>query len=339
VKRESCVHWATVCIAQPSTLVGVFVAVLGWAGVADAQHEPRTDEALAAYDQGVQAHQWGAYAEAAKLFAKADELAPNDTALQAAIEEAIQAQEPVLAMTLVDRAMSRPQSASLAAAVKEARSAFGGRTGRIEVRCTGTIRCSPAIDGRPIEPDRPNWVEAGMRTVVVRFGEMQVQQSVEVAPGANEKITVGPPSAALLRPPVATAAAASSAPEPAVPASPLGVTQHEEPASAFSSPWFWVGAGLTLACGAATVWSASDVKSQHDGFVASGCERSGTAACRTAAAEGKDAQMRTNLLAAATGLLGIATLTVALVPSVASSADGRAAGRSGGPWMTVRGAF
>jgi hypothetical protein len=339
MKRESSVHWPGLWIARTGALLGLLAAASGWAVVADAQEGPRTDEARAAYDQGVQAHARGAYAEAATLFAKADELAPNDTALQAAIEAATQARDPVLAMTLVERAMSRPQSAGLAASVKEARRAFGGRTGRVEVHCTGTIRCSPAVDGRPIEPDRSHWVETGTRTVVVRFGEMQVQKSVEVTPGANEKITVDPPTDARSRPPAATGAAASSAPEPAAPAMPSGVMQHQEAASAFSSPWFWVGAGLTLACGAATLWSASDVKSQHDDFLANGCDRSGTDSCRAAASDGKHAQMRTNLLAAATGLLGVATVTVVLIQPGASGHDRRAAGRLSGPWIAVHGAF
>src|SRR4051794_25933146 len=86
---------------------------------ADGGHDP-----AALYEKGAAAQQRGDYADAARLFAKADALAPNPIALEAALRAGTTADSAVFAMELADRADARAKTKALAAAVAGAKSAF-----------------------------------------------------------------------------------------------------------------------------------------------------------------------------------------------------------------------
>ncbi len=314
----------------PATLV---LAALLWPLATHAQDGHRPEDAGAAYDRGVQAHSRGDLAEAARLFAEADALAPNDTALQAAIDAAVQADDPVLAMTLVDRAMKRPMSPAIGRAVDEAKSRFSSRTGRVIVNCTGPIRCEASIGDRVIPTGEAVWLLAGSHALEARFGDQKLHRNVDVAPGSFEQIELEAPKAAPTEPIL------EPAPKPVAPPPARAPVRPEPPSeSVFASPWFWIGAGLTATLAGVSAWSAHDLASQHDTFVTGRCDEFGSPACEDAASDGKRAQLRTNLLIGATALAGAATLTVVLLPTGSPSLGEGEASRPM-PVLTARGVF
>lgn len=303
--------------------------MVSWSGAAMAQD---TDDARAVYDLGVAAHGRGDYVEAAKLFARADALMPNDTALLAAIEAAIQAEDGVLAMTLVDRTATRPPNPRVQRAAADARAKFGQSTGRLVVRCLGPIRCDLLVDGIEAKVDQSVWVRAGNRDVVASFAGERVTKSVEVAAGRETVMEIeAPEKTAPASEPTPPAPAPAPNPEPSYPP-----PQQPESDSVLASPWFWVGAGLTATLAAASVWSAIDVSNQHDDFTSDGCDRANRAGCSDAADDGKSAQLRTNLLLGATALAGAATVAIIVIPSGGAEDSGQSGYL---PMLTARGTF
>ncbi len=311
--------------------IALLLGILAFGGTARAQEGHRPQEARVLYDRGVEAHSQGAFAEAAQLFADADALAPNNTALQAAIEAAVQADDPVLALTLVDRTATRPLSPGVTHAVEEARAKFSARAGRLVVHCSGTVRCEVTVEGRPFTPDQPVWVLTGTRSLILRFGAQSVNKSVNVEPGALVRLEVDPPAPTAVAPPPAAPAQPHHKP-PTTPPPPPTEPAAESP---LASPWFWVGAGLTTTFALASVWSATDVAEKNDDFVSSRCNEVGSPSCSSASSDGESAQLRTNLLLGATALCGAATLTIAILPASSPTAEGHAFV----PVLMTRGAF
>src|SRR6185503_19747013 len=105
---------------------------------------------------------------AATLFARADELAPNAAALEAALRAAVKADRAVLGMELVRRAEGRSPDGTLLEATEEARSEFRARVGKLTVVCSA---CSPTVDGKAWEPGKTQWVEAGYHLVALQAAE------------------------------------------------------------------------------------------------------------------------------------------------------------------------
>jgi hypothetical protein len=85
--------------------------------------------------------------------------------------------------------------------------------------------------------------------------------------------------------------------------------------------WFWVGTAATVGLGAATVWSGLDTQSKHDEFAANP-----SAATQS---DGRDAQLRTNILGVITAACGVTTAALGLF----------AVSWSKGPSTTVGGRF
>ncbi len=79
-----------------------------------------------------------------------------------------------------------------------------------------------------------------------------------------------------------------------------------------SPAWVAVGGGLTLVLAGAATWSGVDTASKHDDFVGGACDRAPSEGCTSLSSDGKDAQLRTNILFGATALTGIATAAVGL---------------------------
>jgi hypothetical protein len=314
----------------------LLLGILVFGGTARAQEGHRPQEARVLYDRGVEAHSQGAFAQAAQLFADADALAPNNTALQAAIEAAVQADDPVLALTLVDRTATRPLSPGVTRAVAEAREKFSSRAGRLVVHCSGTVRCEVTVEGRSFQPDQPVWVLAGTRALTLRFGPQSVDKTVNVEPGGLVRIEVDPPAPPATPPPATPPPAPPVEPRSTPPTAPPPPPPEPPSESPLASPWFWVGAGLTTTFALASAWSATDVAGKHDDFVSSRCNEAGSPTCSSASSDGESAQLRTNLLLGATALCGAATLTIAILPASSPAPE---TGHAFVPVITTRGTF
>jgi hypothetical protein len=247
------------------------------------------EDARAAYEHGLAAAKQGDLLEAANAFARADELVPSAVALTSALQAAIDADAPLLALELAERTEGRPPEAGdkcdFRKAAARARERFAGRAGRLLVRCPPSAACTASVDGRPLALGRPKWLEPGAHQLVSSVDGASAEQRVAIAPDGSSELVLesrrpvaplasqpGPPGEPAPTPhgtgpslpPQPTGAAAPPTPAP------VG-TEPEAPAAFGLSPaWFFVAAGVTVALGAGTVASALDTRSRHDDFVATG---------------------------------------------------------------------
>jgi hypothetical protein len=231
-----------------------------------------TDLAKEAYDRGTAAYEAKDYRLAAREFAHADELAPNPVALQAALDAAVLADDPLLGMDLADRAAREGGTTALHAAADAARLRFADRVGTIVVRCS-PASCAPTVDGTPLLATTPRRVLAGAHEVVVAFDERaSVRRSVMVH-GKSVSEVVADRSAS----------------------------------SGLSPTWFFVGASATAVLSGLTIASAIDTKNKHDDLGTRNCSAVLAEGCTDLANRGISAQNRTNVLLGVTAAMGIGT--------------------------------
>lgn len=282
------------------------------AGIARAD-EAATKRAHEAYQQGVKLHGRGDYLGATQAFARADEASPSPVALRAALDESLFADDPVLALSLVDRAAREP---SLAERAKAVRARFVAQVGRVVVHCPSDVGCMVTRDGAAASAERAEWVRAGRHTLVAQLGDQAETRVVDVPAGETIEVTFKskPPAAV----PIVSAPAPASAPSSAAP--PKAETRppttdeprpHER-ARGLSPVFFYVGAGLTAVLGGVTVLSGLDTQSVRKDFEAAGCPSAPGPSCGDLATQGKNARTRTNVLAIGTGLVGGATAVLGL---------------------------
>ncbi len=299
------------CVRRPVVLFVLLAAAACSVG-ADAWGDTAT-EAHEAYDRGTRAYRRGDYATAAREYAAADALSANPVALQAALDSAVLADDPVLGVELIDRAKGAPRTNALALTILTAQRKFARRTGRIHVACGGASTCIASVDGAAVDPARPIVVRVGAHTVIVDSGGMATTRDVTVGP--DETIEVAP--AAATAPAAASAPATAPAAAPATATAPASVTTAPPPTSVESgrgiSPvWFYLGLGATGIAGVATIVSGVDTANQHSAFTSKCGSANPPVACPVGlASSGQSAQTRTNVLLGVTA--GLAAVTVVTV--------------------------
>lgn len=245
------------------------------------------EEAAAAYDRGASAYDRKDFVTAATELARADELAPNDVTLELALSAAARTTDAVAAMTLVERAERRPTpSARLKTAIDAVKKRFASSVGTITVVCSGEPPCDAVIDEKNVPPNASVLVTAGKHRVEIARGNRR-EQIREVNVGGGKSIEL---------------IAAGYTPENVRMDAPLF---EREPARGISPVWFWVGAGVTVAVGGATVLSAFDTASTHDDFEA---DRSNA----DLANEGRSAERRTAVFGVVTGVLALSTAVLGI---------------------------
>lgn len=272
------------------------VAISLGAGVASAQ-----SSAGDLYDKGSAAFAAGRYQEAADAFARADELAPNDVALESALKSVVLADDAALGMTLVERAEGRATAPALAEARDKAREAFRDRASKVTLRCPASDPgCTLTLEGEKVEPGVPRFRKVGSYGLTaVTSGESRVH-TIEVQAGRELDFTV-PVAEGQPPPPVAP---------PPQPPAPLPFSTTPTPApdetddGGLSPAWFWVGLGATIAAGGATVGVGAYTLSLHDDFEAGD---------DSAEDPGRTAQTATNVLIGLTGALAVTTVVLGVV--------------------------
>jgi hypothetical protein len=255
--------------ARGAILVGLLLA----SGSARAAEADSVRLARAAYARAARAYDAGDYAVAAQQFALADELAPNAVALRQALAAALRADDPVLGMTLVERAGARPDDASLEPAIESARAKFAARVGRVAILCANA--CGAAIDG--VAAVGVCVVSPGPHAVT--FYEGRVRTTVVVPAGAT--VTAAPPL--------------SPAPEVRPPARSKG---------GLSPAWFWAAAAVTGASAVAATVSGVAMFHQHDVYARDPTPEG--------ARDGRAAQFRTNVLIGVTAAAAAGSAALAL---------------------------
>lgn len=272
-------------LLRVSTLLFVLMLTAGaWAGDPDAA---TLAKASALYDAGRKAHAEKRHADAARAFAQADVVVPDEAALEAGLVAVLQTDDAVLGMDLASRASRAPGHAKLSRLADMAKARFHDRVGRIVVHCDA---CTVVVDGVPNKRGVASWVGVGEHTVVIRDGEAKERRKVVVEAGAV--VTILPLSP--------EEKAAEPAPSPDAKPEPSPKKQRDEAGP--SSSWFWIGFAATAAVGVGAVISGVDTFAKHTDFTERPTDE--------AAAEGDAAQTRTNVLLAVTG--GLAAVTLAL---------------------------
>lgn len=281
-------------------LVAGWIASAGPAAIAD---EPAdTKAAHESYERGARAFGQGSYAVAATEFARADELGPTPAALEMALKAAILADDPVLGMSLVDRAAARPPNASVGAQVARAKDRFADKVGRLEITCAAP--CSAKVGTEPATLGAARYYRAGNYVIEITAGGAPELFAVQLPAGADMKWS--PP---LKAPPIASAAPTASAiataptasaiaTAPAITAAPP-IVPLAPPSNRLSPAWFGVGLGVTAVAGGLALGFGLDTLSKHDAFLL-GRTQAGASA-------GLDAQLRTNVAIGVTAATAIAT--------------------------------
>jgi hypothetical protein len=289
-------HWRRRIVAV-AIVVGGVVGSSAFSPLAWADSK---EDAATAYDRGAAAYDKGDFRTAANELARADELAQSAVTLELAITAAVRADEPELAMTLVERAEKRRGNKSLDTAAASAKKKLGPKVGKLNVVCPSSGRCVVSVDGTHFETGAPRWIAVGAHQVSIGRS----------TGGAPEKIDVTIESGKTVELVASNAPAASEPPPPTPPVvveKKIEKTPTTPPSSSssggISSTWFWVSLGVTAAVGGATLISGLDTMSKHDAFLK---DKSNP----DAAEAGKAADTRTVILLVSTGVL--AAVTVAL---------------------------
>jgi len=288
-----------------------------WLGSSSVAWADSKEDAATAYDRGAAAYDRGDFVTAANELARADELAQSPVTLELAISAAVRADEPELAMTLVERAEKRKGNKALDLAAANAKKKLGAKVGKLNVVCPSSAsRCVVAVDGTHFEPGAPRWIAVGAHKVSVTRSSttpeifdvtIEAGKTVELVPSSS------PPAGAVPSTP-------STASQPTPPPPPPPVVEKPTKEAGPSPTWFWVSLGLTGIAGAATVISGLDTMSKRDAFLA---DRSNQAA----ADAGQAADTRTVILIAATGVLAAVTTIVGVfVVDWKGAPPGRATG-------------
>jgi hypothetical protein len=270
----------------------------------DANARARAKEA---YERGVEARGHGEPKKAAAEFARADMISPSTSALQAALDAAIEADDAALGAELLARSQREPPPPSLASSITSAHIKFSGRAGRVRIVCPTGTSCRAKMDEEPVEVDRVIWAQTGQRSVAVHVDRTTHAKVVEVTPDQLVEIAVPPNKGAALvvalRPPPAEAEPNAS------------TTKHERHDYGRGLPRlvFYSAAGVTAVLAGTALYFGLDAGHQHRLFRSTGCGGANYTGCDDIKTRGQDSQTATNvslvlfgLAAAATAVIGVA---------------------------------
>jgi hypothetical protein len=283
-----------------------------------AQTPAEKARAKEAYDRGVEAHKRGDYQRAAEEFAKADAIAPSAVALQAAVDESMDADDPALGAELIERSARAPATGDLAKSLDAAKRKFAGRAGRLKVGCPEGASCLATLDGAAIAVGKPVWSRSGQHTVVVQVdGEAQTKlvdvkadQVADVTPSAKSTTPAGTQATPPPPPPAYTPTTTGTPTSPTTPP-PKGERADGTSGRKGLPPIvFWAGAGVTVLLGGASIALAVVTKSKHDEFVSAGCDQAANAGCKDKSDIGETLQILADAGFGATALAGIATIVI-----------------------------
>jgi hypothetical protein len=254
-------------------------------------------DARRAYDEGERLTRERRYAEAAASFARADDLLPNDTALEAALEAALRADDPVLGMNLRERTRRAPSAEAMPVTRKVAE-AFSQRAALVDVPCVEeAVPCRATIDER-VATTRRTWVTPGPHRVSLRQADRTQDDEVTVPGGSTATVVLRAPEEPM------------PAPQPTI--APPTTSDAPDDEGGLSPWWFAAGCAATAVLGGLTIGhgvAASSNKSDFDDGVAAGASR---AELEQLAADGDSLETRTNVFLVGTAIAATATAAVAL---------------------------
>lgn len=311
------------------TAAAALLAVSCFGGNAVAQENVAA--AANAFSRAQRASLAGDHAQAAELFELADSLAPTPEALRSALSARKAQGKLASAAAHAEELLRRyPDDQESRALANETLDEVKKTHARQEVSCSPKA-CLLLIDGAAAVADAKErhvvYLKPGPHELVAVFGDRRTEpQQVESAAGASETASFTEPAASA--PGSATLSTGGTNDDP---------TADSGASSGGLSPWFFgVGAGVTAVLAGVTVWSGLDTLSKHDDY-----EQNQTQAGYD---EGKDLELRTNVLIGATAVAAAATITFAIFTDWSGDEKKASLGAGGGmvgqsPGLFVRGEF
>lgn len=302
-------------LARAVVLASLSLSTSAFAGPAGPTDKARAKEA---YDRGLEAHKRGDTHAAAEEFARADSLAPSGVALRAAIDAAIESDDPALGSELVERSKREPASGTLATSIATATTKFKGRAGRLRVVCPRGSTCLAKVDETPIETDKVVWARTGQRTIIVQVDGDAQTKLVDLGPDQVVDVTSSGKNGAVVESSLSTTPASSgssSSSSSSASSSPEAEKPRQHPKDGLFGDglppiYFYAGVGVTAIFAGMTTIFAIDSANEHSSFKDAGCEQTNYPACATLASDGEGAQTRTNVSLVLTALSGIATTVI-----------------------------
>lgn len=297
---------AAVRSGDPSSPVIVALVVLaGLAQAPPARAADATPEQLQfaaqEHDLGYRAYVAKQYDEAAVHFENAFFSAPNPAELRSAIRARHDAGERARAATLA--AIGQRKYPNDAALTKLAQETLAWATPQVyQVHVTSTEECSVAVDEKVVAEERAKdfrfFVDPGHHDLSVGWSE---NRSTKVG---IEATAAGSKDLALQPPPLPPAPLA----RPGLPELP----PDQAPAGKPLPPGvFWTALGLTAVATGVTVWSGIDTENNPGASaVKADCVGQGTSCPKYQ--QGLSSQLRTNVLIAVSGGLGLGTAIVGI---------------------------
>jgi hypothetical protein len=290
--------------------VALGIALSSTAIVARADEPAPSPERIKAaaeeFDRGRRAYLAKEFENAAVHFENAFRDAPRAETLRLAIRARREAKQVARAATLAAVAEARYASdAATAQLAKETLESAAPTLQEYDVECASP--CSVTADGRVVSQSDAAahriFLDPGPHDLGIGFSQGSVAKKVDAKKGAKETLAFAAPAA----PP-------EPAPEPVRPrpAAP-GDAPPAEPKPSSGKPLgpvvFFVTAGITVAAGAATVWSGIDTQN-NPGTDTVRRECAGKDESCPAYKEGKSNELRTNVLLGVTGAAAIATAVI-----------------------------
>ncbi|HEX3342983.1 MAG TPA: hypothetical protein VHS09_00370, partial [Polyangiaceae bacterium] len=230
--------------------------------------------------------------EAATHFENAFFAAPNPAELRSAIRARREAGQLARAATLAAIAERRyPEDSALAKLTAETLGQARPKTQ--EVHVVAALECNVAVDDKVVTTEKAKdflfFVDPGKHELVFGWSEGRTRAvPLEARAGATQLLKPEAPPVPVKPPPEQAPAAVAASPRP------------------FGPVVFLIGAGLTAVGVGATVWSGLDTQ-KHPGTAAVRADCVGQGTSCPEYQQGVSAQLRTNILLAATG--GVAAIT------------------------------
>ena len=282
--------------------LSIVLVLLLFAGAASAQNP----KALAkeAYDRGTQAQERGDFKRAAEEFARADALAPSPVALQAALDAAVDADDPIVGAELLERSKRAPAKGALVTSIDAATKKLGGRAGRLQVVCPAGAKCTSTVDGAALDTSKGAWMRVGPHTLVVQVDGAPDTRTIEIRGGEELEVVAVRGAPASPAPTAVVASPTATAGPPSGSAAPKDTTSRKP----LSPVVFFVTGGVAVVFAGVSTVLALSAKGKHDDFVSAGCDKANASSCGGLKDDGESVQRLANIGFAATAVAGVTTV-------------------------------
>lgn len=225
---------------------------------------PSRARAAKLYDRALALYEQAKYAEAARAFLEADELAPSSDALASAIAAARIGHDHLLVAQAAERAIARESSdAKLAGDARAALAEAEVHLARLDLACHPTP-CSVSIESKAVQAGR-HYLLPGTHLLGAAFaGGKRIEQRAALAAGSLHTITLTEIAANAAGTSAEVTAAAPGRPSAERSASPPGNDRgRTKPLPAWT---FYAGVAGSVLLGGLTIWSGLDALDDVDRF-------------------------------------------------------------------------